>query len=253
MTSGAVAQLRAGLARRETVFDRLQLADQDIADISFDGFSEDPPRMLMMRQSEFSGATLRNWSVSVGNLLGSNFQETKFERCNFMSTQFQGSDFFGATFRDCHFGACYMFEAFYARARFIDCTFTQVSMKDSVMSSVTFTNTGIGWLKLDGVEDATRRATAVLGREAAGSAEDLGVLRNVIDQASLDQTLAMLAARRQALPGIEQDTHPLGGSLLAEYTKHASSPAEIAAFLRTTTLTSDQIRAFLGRYRSAAS
>jgi hypothetical protein len=209
--------------------------------------------MLMMRQSEFSGATLRNWSVSVGNLLGSNFQETKFEHCKFMSTQFQGSDFFGATFNDCQFAACYMFEAFYSRAKFINCTFAQTSMKDSVMAGVTFTNTGIDWLKLDGVEDATRRANSVVDPDIAARMEDLGGFRNFIDQASLDRTLVMLSARRRALPDMERDSHPLGGSLAAESAKHASSPAQIEAFLRTTTLTSDQIRTFLGRYRSATS
>ena len=245
MTGGDLARFRAGLARGETVFDRLQLADQDVSDISFDGFSSDPPKMLMMRQSEFSGATLGNWDVSVGTLLGSNFQECKFDRCKFTSTQFQGSDFLGATFTDCQFGACYMFEAFYSRAKFVNCSFAQTSMKDSVMSGVTFANTGIDWLKLDGVEDATRRANSVVGREAAALAEDLGAFRNIVDQASLERTLAMLILRRRTLPRT--------GSLAAEIAKHASSPAEIEAFLRTTTLKSEQIRAFLDRYRSAAS
>lgn len=252
MSSSPGESLRSRIAHGETQFDHIRLTDSEIGDIQFEGSLSDSPCMLMLRGSDFSGAALKRWSLFLANFQGSDFQATTFEDCTFQACQFQGCDFFGAVFRECTFLGCYMFEAFYSRASFINCVFVQTSMKDSVITGVTFTRTNIDGIKFDGFSEATRKANGVLSPALAAKATDIGAFRNIIDDASLDMTISMMSARRRALSSLEGHSFQDGESYADRNAKHFSSLTEIGAFLRSTTLTADEIQAFLRRYKTAA-
>ena len=250
MASSDLLTLRSSIARGKLECDRLNLSDQEISDIKFDGFSSQPSQMLMLRQSKLSGSTLKRWSITLGNLTGSDFQATTFEDCQFTSTQFQGSDFFGAAFKDCVFAACYMSEAFFAHAKFESCLIMQTTMRDSVIFSAKFINTNIDGITFDGFENATRKATAEIPPQLLAKASDLGAHQNRIDQASLDSTLKLLATRRNIRPSLDGKFHDDGESYADREAKHFSSPAAIESFLRSTSLTKDEIRSFVQKYRA---